>query len=457
MSAWWRATSMSPLRSTRSCSGPPIDRVEWRGEHAANVARLMGRPPGLELDAVFFRIPHTNAIFELVHFRGIDQARVTAGNADIGATHFGFAVDDIEATVARLGLEVQRHAHAAADRAVPRWPERLPQGPRRRQHPAHAARGPTRAGCRSFDRATHRPERRRRCRGRAMSGPRPTAPARGPGAERAPGTGRAPDPGAPGRIWLHEPGRAGARPDPSVARGRRDRRPLERTRRGSRRRAGSPGRRPTCAAPRISPGRSGPRDRMSWSWQRQHDSSMSCRCWPRSHLPARRSSAPLRTSRSSARATPRKPPRSSSSQPSIASRSSRPGPIPALCWTCGPSPCPAWPGTWSGCGHGASSTSASSGRASGPRSASTSPRRRSRRASRTDRSSATLDSRRACASWPRAWAASSSAWRSISEPILAEVRAHPARWGRRRRRVGPPAPTSARPAGSTVSRGWRCR
>jgi catechol 2,3-dioxygenase-like lactoylglutathione lyase family enzyme len=86
--------------------GPPIDRVEWRGEHAANVARLMGRPPGLELDAVFFRIPHTNAIFELVHFRGVDQATVVAGNVDIGATHFGFAVDDIEATVARLGLEV---------------------------------------------------------------------------------------------------------------------------------------------------------------------------------------------------------------------------------------------------------------------------------------------------------------------------------------------------------------
>jgi catechol 2,3-dioxygenase-like lactoylglutathione lyase family enzyme len=86
--------------------GPPIDRVEWRGEHAANVARLMGRPPGLELDAVFFRIPHTNAIFELVHFRNLDQSTVVAGNADIGATHFGFAVEDIEETVARLGLGV---------------------------------------------------------------------------------------------------------------------------------------------------------------------------------------------------------------------------------------------------------------------------------------------------------------------------------------------------------------
>ena len=86
--------------------GQPIDRVEWRGEHAANVAHLMGRPPGLELDAVFFQIPHTNAIFEVVHFRGLDQDQVVAGNTDIGATHFGFHVEDIEATVARLGLTV---------------------------------------------------------------------------------------------------------------------------------------------------------------------------------------------------------------------------------------------------------------------------------------------------------------------------------------------------------------
>jgi len=85
--------------------GEPIDRVEWRGEHAANVARLMGRPPGLELDAVFFRIPHTNAIFEVVAFRNIEQAEVVAGNADIGATHFGFAVEDIDATLERLGIE----------------------------------------------------------------------------------------------------------------------------------------------------------------------------------------------------------------------------------------------------------------------------------------------------------------------------------------------------------------
>jgi catechol 2,3-dioxygenase-like lactoylglutathione lyase family enzyme len=86
--------------------GEPIDSVQWRGEFAANVAKLMGKPEGLELDAVFFRIPHTNAIFELVAFRNVEQAVVEGGSIDIGATHFGFYVDDIDETVAQLGLEV---------------------------------------------------------------------------------------------------------------------------------------------------------------------------------------------------------------------------------------------------------------------------------------------------------------------------------------------------------------
>jgi catechol 2,3-dioxygenase-like lactoylglutathione lyase family enzyme len=90
----------------RKLFGEPIDRVEWRGEHAANVAKLMGRPPGLELDAVFFQIPYTNAIFEVVCFHHIEQSSVVSDNADIGATHFGFYVEDIEETVARLGLEM---------------------------------------------------------------------------------------------------------------------------------------------------------------------------------------------------------------------------------------------------------------------------------------------------------------------------------------------------------------
>lgn len=99
--------------------GEPIDQVAWRGEDAANVAALMGRPAGLELDAVFFRIPHTNAIFELVAFRNVEQATVVSGNIDVGATHFGFYVDDIDETVARLGLEVTG------------TPMRLPIGPYR--------------------------------------------------------------------------------------------------------------------------------------------------------------------------------------------------------------------------------------------------------------------------------------------------------------------------------------
>jgi len=80
----------------------PIDRVEWRGEHAAQVARMLDRP-GLELDAVFFRIPHTNAILELVEYFHIDQETVNApgtwiGGTWIGATHIGFAVEDLDAS-----------------------------------------------------------------------------------------------------------------------------------------------------------------------------------------------------------------------------------------------------------------------------------------------------------------------------------------------------------------------
>ena len=89
----------------RKLFGEPIDRVEWRGEDAANVARLMGRPEGLELDAVFFRIPQSNTIFELVHFRNTAQEEVTGSNVDVGATHIGLYVESIDDVVDQLGLE----------------------------------------------------------------------------------------------------------------------------------------------------------------------------------------------------------------------------------------------------------------------------------------------------------------------------------------------------------------
>lgn len=85
--------------------GEPIDRTEWTGEQARNVARLMGQPPSLELTAVFFRIPHTNAIFEVLDFNGVDQEEAGGGNVDVGATHMAFYVDDIEETLGRLGVE----------------------------------------------------------------------------------------------------------------------------------------------------------------------------------------------------------------------------------------------------------------------------------------------------------------------------------------------------------------
>ena len=337
--------------------GPPIDRVEWRGEHAANVARLMGRPPGLELDAVFFRIPHTNAIFELVQLpRHSTRRAVTAGNADFGATHFGFAVDDIEATVARLGLEVSgtpmltcrsgRTAVAGASTS------RTPTAPTSSSCSSRAAR----AGCRSFDRATHRPVA-------SSTLPRPgdertaTGTERGPGAERRQARGgrrirallvgfgstnRAVLELALTRPWLEVVG--------IVVRS-------SGTRRGSRRPAGSPGRRPSL---RCSTDLAGTlRDLATGRRGRGNgDTTRRCPAGPGRDRTDRHADRLHRRGPRvhPARATLRRPPRSLSSQPSIASRSSRPGPIPASCWTCGRSPCPAWPGTWSGCGHGASST-----------------------------------------------------------------------------------------------------
>lgn len=86
--------------------GEPIDKVSWRGDDASNVARMMGRNEDLELDAVFFQIPFTNTIFEVLAFHNTEQQAVVARNVDIGATHFAFYVEDIELAISDLGLEV---------------------------------------------------------------------------------------------------------------------------------------------------------------------------------------------------------------------------------------------------------------------------------------------------------------------------------------------------------------
>ncbi|HEY3231066.1 MAG TPA: VOC family protein, partial [Roseiflexaceae bacterium] len=58
-------------RSTRFYSGlfnaEPIQKVQWRGKDAEYVASMVG-PKDLELDAVFFQIPHTNTIIELLKY-----------------------------------------------------------------------------------------------------------------------------------------------------------------------------------------------------------------------------------------------------------------------------------------------------------------------------------------------------------------------------------------------------
>jgi catechol 2,3-dioxygenase-like lactoylglutathione lyase family enzyme len=93
-------------RSVRFYSGlfdtGPIQRVEFRGKGAEPVAAMVGQP-GLELDVVFFQIPHTNTIIELVkyyHLQG--QATVTYPPEAIGGLHLAFFVEDLDAAVERL-------------------------------------------------------------------------------------------------------------------------------------------------------------------------------------------------------------------------------------------------------------------------------------------------------------------------------------------------------------------
>ncbi len=93
-------------RSVRFYSGlfdaEPIQRVEFRGKGAEPVAAMVGRP-GLELDVVFFQIPYTNTIIELVKYHHLPgQATVTYPPEAIGGLHLAFFVEDLDAAVERL-------------------------------------------------------------------------------------------------------------------------------------------------------------------------------------------------------------------------------------------------------------------------------------------------------------------------------------------------------------------
>jgi len=93
-------------RSTRFFSAlfdaEPIQKVQWRGKDAEFVATMVGRP-GLELDVIFFKIPHTNTIIELVKYYNLpDQPVVAYPPHGIGGMHLAFFVEDLDAAIERL-------------------------------------------------------------------------------------------------------------------------------------------------------------------------------------------------------------------------------------------------------------------------------------------------------------------------------------------------------------------
>ncbi len=80
----------------------PIQKVQWRGKDAEYVASMVG-PKGLELDAVFFQIPHTNTIIELIRYYKLpNQPKVAYPTYGIGGLHLAFFVEDLDQAMERL-------------------------------------------------------------------------------------------------------------------------------------------------------------------------------------------------------------------------------------------------------------------------------------------------------------------------------------------------------------------
>jgi catechol 2,3-dioxygenase-like lactoylglutathione lyase family enzyme len=87
---------------TRLLEAPITHRQAWRGRDADYVAAMLGRPPGMELEAGHIQIPHTNSLLELIQYSGIEQGRLDVAPSDVGAIHLGLSVDSAEDTVARM-------------------------------------------------------------------------------------------------------------------------------------------------------------------------------------------------------------------------------------------------------------------------------------------------------------------------------------------------------------------
>lgn len=80
---------------------PPVQRVSWRGADAEYVARMVAHP-GLELDAAFFQVPFAQTLIEMIQYHGVAASGSRMEPMQVSATHLGFYVVDLEATMERL-------------------------------------------------------------------------------------------------------------------------------------------------------------------------------------------------------------------------------------------------------------------------------------------------------------------------------------------------------------------
>ena len=81
--------------------GAPVQRVSWRGKDAEYVAAMVAHP-GLELDGVFFQVPYTQTLIEMIEYHGVAETGERLDPMKVSAMHLGLYVDDLDAVVARL-------------------------------------------------------------------------------------------------------------------------------------------------------------------------------------------------------------------------------------------------------------------------------------------------------------------------------------------------------------------
>ncbi|MEW5991635.1 MAG: VOC family protein [Chloroflexota bacterium] len=81
----------------------PIAENAWRGTNSEYVGRMLGQP-GLELEAVHFRLPGGNAQLELVQYSGISQGRRSAADRRSGG-HFAFLAERTTGTPETIAEE----------------------------------------------------------------------------------------------------------------------------------------------------------------------------------------------------------------------------------------------------------------------------------------------------------------------------------------------------------------